>query len=221
MAVLANGNWPIDGIDSYEFSVGQCRWFQPTDNYQPCKCSPYFWGANEKNNLWNHHTERHGVLNVREIWWCVCMRDVIGKKDHVSIASVVREIRYGFQLKVSTKSCTNICKSLLTFSVLGAPNRLLSWELESYWLIDKSFVHHNQHGRLKLTRQRALHLFKGRSGNQNAHLEVLACFPKESLKWLSINLAAFLPCSRLLPSLLSHQNRRNHHLEPHFGWKKW
>ena len=33
----------------------------------------------------------------------------IGKKDHVSIASVVREIRYGFQLRVSTKRYNYYC----------------------------------------------------------------------------------------------------------------
>ena len=112
--------------------MGQCRWFQPTDNYQPCKCYPYFWGANEKNNLWNHHTDRHGVLNVRDIWWCVCMRDVIGKKDHVSIASVVREIRYWFPTEGVYKKipvtiqgvylCSLFCRYKAVCDTLGLQN---------------------------------------------------------------------------------------------------
>ena len=97
-------------------------------------------------------------LKCGEIWWCVCMPDVLGKKDHVPIASVVREIRYGFQLRVSTKDITitvqTFAKACWRFQCSGPQTGCFRKRAGFQLLTHRQIVltHHNQHW-LKLTRR--------------------------------------------------------------------
>lgn len=135
---------------------------------------PYFWGANFEKNLkppprkaWCLKCERNLVMCL----YAGCNWEKDGKRT-----TFPNEIRYGFQLRVSTKRynvvnyyCANLCKSLARrFSVLNPQPVAFKTEQPKATTTHRQIVCSSQ---LALTQ--VLHLFKGRSAT-GAHLGVIA-----------------------------------------------